>query len=420
MAELGAERSHASVLAAAVERIRADAAGRGLDKIVVLAHAFVTGGAASESERDIRVGGIGDAPAAVFAGLTYAALGHLHGAQQVAPNVRYSGSPLAFSFSERHHRKSVALVDVAGDGSVAVELVPTPVTAADGRNARPPRRPARRAGRPARRCLAAGRAHRPGPAGRADGAAARAVAAHARARLPARRASRSPAADDLARLRQHSRSRSRSARCSSSGSTPRYPTRGQRDALATRCRGRPARGAVGMRLHSLRLRAFGPFAGEQRIDFDPLGAGGLFLLDGPTGAGKSTVLDAITFALYGPGDGGGYGRLHSHFAEPRRRAGGRRWSSRCAAYASGSPARRSTRGPNGAATGVTVETHAGAPGALRGRPLGQPLVEQGRGRRDARRRPRPDPRPVHPGRAAAAGRVHAVPARGRRRAARCC
>jgi exonuclease SbcC len=69
-----------------------------------------------------------------------------------------------------------------------------------------------------------------------------------------------------------------------------------------------------MRLHHLRLRAFGPFADEQRIDFDPLGVGGLFLLDGPTGAGKSTVLDAITFALYGPGERGGDGRLHSHFA----------------------------------------------------------------------------------------------------------
>jgi exonuclease SbcC len=62
------------------------------------------------------------------------------------------------------------------------------------------------------------------------------------------------------------------------------------------------------------MRAFGPFAGDQHIDFEPLGAGGLFLLDGPTGAGKSTVLDAITFALFGPGDGGGWGRLHSHFA----------------------------------------------------------------------------------------------------------
>jgi exonuclease SbcD len=88
----------------------------------------VTGGAETESERDIRVGGIGDVPASVFAGLTYAALGHLHGAQQVAPNARYAGSPMPFSFSERNHRKSVALVDVADDGAVSVELLATPVT----------------------------------------------------------------------------------------------------------------------------------------------------------------------------------------------------------------------------------------------------------------------------------------------------
>jgi exonuclease SbcD len=128
LADLGAQRSHASVLAKAVDRVKADAAERELDKVVVLAHAFVTGGAESESERDIRVGGIGDVPASVFAGLSYAALGHLHGAQQVAPNARYAGSPMPFSFSERYHNKSVALVDVRGDGAVSVELVPTPVT----------------------------------------------------------------------------------------------------------------------------------------------------------------------------------------------------------------------------------------------------------------------------------------------------
>ncbi|MGN6681267.1 MAG: AAA family ATPase, partial [Streptosporangiaceae bacterium] len=73
-----------------------------------------------------------------------------------------------------------------------------------------------------------------------------------------------------------------------------------------------------MRLHILDLQAFGPFARPQRIDFDRLASGGLFLLEGPTGAGKTTVLDAITFALYGglAGEDAGEDRLHSHFAGP--------------------------------------------------------------------------------------------------------
>jgi exonuclease SbcD len=125
--ELGVERSHTGVLHAAVQRILADAAERGIGRVVSLAHAFVTGAAACESERDIRVGGIGDAPASVFTGLSYAALGHLHGAQQVGERVRYSGSPLAFSFSEKTHRKSVSLVEVDATGAVTVETVPTPV-----------------------------------------------------------------------------------------------------------------------------------------------------------------------------------------------------------------------------------------------------------------------------------------------------
>jgi exonuclease SbcD len=131
MAELGAERSHASVLAAARERIRADAAARGLSRTVVIAHALLTGGQPSDSERDIRVGGIGDAPARALAGCSYLALGHLHGQQRVdaggATTAGYSGSPLAFSFSERHHHKSVTLAEIDADGAVATELLRTPV-----------------------------------------------------------------------------------------------------------------------------------------------------------------------------------------------------------------------------------------------------------------------------------------------------
>src|SRR5256885_13493185 len=73
-----------------------------------------------------------------------------------------------------------------------------------------------------------------------------------------------------------------------------------------------------MRLHTLQLQAVGPYATQQRIGFGRLAASGLFLLEGPTGAGKSTILDAVTFALYGglAGEESGEDRLRSHFAGP--------------------------------------------------------------------------------------------------------
>ncbi|HEY1155091.1 MAG TPA: SMC family ATPase [Arthrobacter sp.] len=73
-----------------------------------------------------------------------------------------------------------------------------------------------------------------------------------------------------------------------------------------------------MRIHHLRISGFGPFAGTEDIDFDRLSAHGLFLLNGPTGAGKTSVLDAICFALYGsvPGARQDGKRLRSDHAEP--------------------------------------------------------------------------------------------------------
>lgn len=123
---LGAsDRTHAGVLAAAMARVRADTATRGLPS-VVMGHAFVTGGATSDSERDISVGGVSAVHPSTFDGADYVALGHLHGRQRVSETVRYSGSPVALSFSEHSHTKGSWLVDVDGDG-VRVEGIDAPV-----------------------------------------------------------------------------------------------------------------------------------------------------------------------------------------------------------------------------------------------------------------------------------------------------
>ncbi|MFJ6752666.1 MULTISPECIES: exonuclease SbcCD subunit D [unclassified Streptomyces] len=126
---LGAGRAdHTEVLGAAMDRVRADLAERPEGtRSVVLAHAFVTGGAVSDSERDITVGGVDSVPAAVFDGVDYAALGHLHGCQTLTERIRYSGSPLAYSFSETDHRKSSWIVDLDAAGAVHAERVDCPV-----------------------------------------------------------------------------------------------------------------------------------------------------------------------------------------------------------------------------------------------------------------------------------------------------
>ncbi|MEV6197059.1 exonuclease SbcCD subunit D [Streptomyces sp. NPDC051920] len=127
--EFGVEKAgHETVLAAAMDRVRADLAGRAPGtRSVVLAHAFVTGGEVSDSERDITVGGVASVPAGVFDGADYTALGHLHGSQTITERVRYSGSPLPYSFSEADHRKSMWLVDLGPDGSLATERIDCPV-----------------------------------------------------------------------------------------------------------------------------------------------------------------------------------------------------------------------------------------------------------------------------------------------------
>ncbi|SDF43110.1 Exodeoxyribonuclease I subunit D [Blastococcus aurantiacus] len=121
-----AVRGHEGVLTAAMERIRADLFLRPGVRSVVLAHAFVGGGVPTDSERDICVGGVDLVPAGVFDGVDYVALGHLHRPQTLSDRLRYSGSPLAYSFGEAGQQKQAWLVELGATGLGEVRPVPLP------------------------------------------------------------------------------------------------------------------------------------------------------------------------------------------------------------------------------------------------------------------------------------------------------
>ena len=126
-------RSHAAALGEAMRRVRTDLSSRPGARSVVMAHAFVAGRAedagelASDSERDISVGGVSIVPTDVFDGVSYAALGHLHGRHTLSDTVRYSGSPLAYSFSEARQHKGSWLIDLGPDGLSHAEFIDAPV-----------------------------------------------------------------------------------------------------------------------------------------------------------------------------------------------------------------------------------------------------------------------------------------------------
>jgi exonuclease SbcD len=121
-------RSHEAALTEAMRRVHAGVGQRrpGL-RTVVLAHAFVAGAEPSDSERDISVGGVSRVPNSVFDGVDYVALGHLHGRHTLTDSVRYSGSPLAYSFSETSQVKGSWLVELGAVGLVSAEFVEAPV-----------------------------------------------------------------------------------------------------------------------------------------------------------------------------------------------------------------------------------------------------------------------------------------------------
>lgn len=119
-------RTHASVLEAAIAAAKPNLTS---PRSLAIAHAFVGGATTSDSERTLSIGGADQVPADLFDGFSYTALGHLHRPQNVGgrANLRYSGTPLAYSFSEDHD-KSVILLEMAPDGALTtIEEVKVPV-----------------------------------------------------------------------------------------------------------------------------------------------------------------------------------------------------------------------------------------------------------------------------------------------------
>ena len=112
--------SYTEALRTAISHMDVDFSGRN----ILVAHQFVTGAARSESE-DISVGGMDNVDASVFDGFDYTALGHIHGPQHIGrETVRYCGTPLKYSFSEKDHRKSVTVVTMKEKGTAEIRTVP--------------------------------------------------------------------------------------------------------------------------------------------------------------------------------------------------------------------------------------------------------------------------------------------------------
>ncbi|MGN0807170.1 MAG: exonuclease SbcCD subunit D [Candidatus Coproplasma sp.] len=112
--------SYTSAVEAAIDEMGIDTEKRN----VLIAHQFVTGGISAGSE-EVTVGDVGNVDAEVFKDFDYVALGHIHGAQNIgSERVRYSGTPLKYSLSEKDSQKSVTVVELKQKGVLEITALP--------------------------------------------------------------------------------------------------------------------------------------------------------------------------------------------------------------------------------------------------------------------------------------------------------
>lgn len=111
--------SYTDAVRVAISKMQVNAAERNL----LVTHQFVTGAARCDSE-EISVGGADNVDLSVFDAFDYVALGHIHGAQNISPRVRYCGTPLKYSFSEAKQQKSVTVAELREKGTLEIRTVP--------------------------------------------------------------------------------------------------------------------------------------------------------------------------------------------------------------------------------------------------------------------------------------------------------
>ncbi|MEZ5448884.1 MAG: exonuclease SbcCD subunit D [Thiolinea sp.] len=117
--------SHDQAMGWLCQRLHQHRRDQGYRRSVLLSHCFIGGATVCDSERPLSVGGSEQVGTAHFDGFDYVALGHLHGAQyRDRPTLRYSGSPLKYSFSEVSHHKSVTLVEMDANGHCELRALP--------------------------------------------------------------------------------------------------------------------------------------------------------------------------------------------------------------------------------------------------------------------------------------------------------